>query len=228
MRTSPILVSKKEQRFALIYLVLQLLVLPWLLELLRLLPSPPSSAELNILYFFLNFAAVIIGLRHFLKTTLVQTLEQLPKILLISALGFFAYLLVSVGLSSLILQFYPNFSNPNDSNIASIAEEHLLLMGISAVFFVPVTEECLHRGAIFAPLLDKSRLLAYLVSAGFFAAIHVIGYIGTADPTTLILCFLQYLPAGFCLGAAYEISGSIAAPIMIHTAVNLLGILSRT
>ena len=220
----PILVSKQEQRFALIYLCLQLLVLPRLLELLQLLPiRPRSAATRNSLYFFLNFAAVVVGLRHFLKTTLVQTLEHLPRVLLIALLGFTAYWLISALLSLLILGLYPSFSNPNDLAITAMTKEHLLLMGISTVFFVPVAEECLHRGAIFGPLLSRSRILAYLVSAGIFAAIHIIGYIPTAEPITLLLCFLQYLPAGFCIAWCYAKADNIFTPILIHTAVNAMG-----
>jgi membrane protease YdiL (CAAX protease family) len=54
----------------------------------------------------------------------------------------------------------------------------------------------------------------------------VLGYIGSADLLTLALCFLQYIPAGLCLAWAYDASGSIFAPVLIHTVINALGILS--
>ena len=54
--------------------------------------------------------------------------------------------------------------------------------------------------------------------------IHVMGYIGQFDWLTLVLCFLQYIPAGLWLAWAYEKSDSIFAPMLIHTAINAIGI----
>ena len=63
-----------------------------------------------------------------------------------------------------------------------------------------------------------------MVSVLAFAAIHVVGYIGLFDPVTLILCFVQYLPAGIILAAAYEKTDTIITPILIHIFINLIGI----
>jgi membrane protease YdiL (CAAX protease family) len=54
-----------------------------------------------------------------------------------------------------------------------------------------------------------------------FSLIHITGYIGCYPPKTLVLCFLQYLPAAYCLNFAYRRSGTIAAPILTHMLVNL-------
>ena len=101
-----------------------------------------------------------------------------------------------------------------------------LLMLIGTVILVPPVEECLFRGLIFGLFHRRSRLAAYAVSSLLFCAIHVIGYIGYYEPLHLLLCFVQYLPAGLALGWAYEFSGSIYAPTLIHMAVNAIGILS--
>ena len=53
-----------------------------------------------------------------------------------------------------------------------------------------------------------------------FLEIHII----LADITGLLLCFLQYIPAGIALGWAYVRSGSILTPILIHTLVNAIGV----
>ena len=42
----------------------------------------------------------------------------------------------------------------------------------------------------------------------------------------LFLCLLQYVPAGISLAASYEYSGNIVTPILIHTAVNAVGMLA--
>ena len=90
---------------------------------------------------------------------------------------------------------------------------------------MPVAEECLFRGIVFRGIYDRSHILAWIVSAGLFALVHVIGYFGSAAPLTLLLCFLQYIPAGICLAASYRLSGSILSPILIHAAVNFVGMM---
>jgi len=45
------------------------------------------------------------------------------------------------------------------------------------------------------------------------------------DFGTIILCFLQYLPAGFALAWCYRRSGSIFASILVHMTVNQMGML---
>jgi membrane protease YdiL (CAAX protease family) len=59
-----------------------------------------------------------------------------------------------------------------------------------------------------------------------FALVHILGYIGFYPFEMLLLCFVQYLPAGICLAAAYRLSGSLLSPILIHALVNLLAMLS--
>jgi membrane protease YdiL (CAAX protease family) len=118
----------------------------------------------------------------------------------------------------------PGFSNINDAAIAELARANYTLMLIGVVFFAPLCEEMLYRGLIFRELLPHSKVAAYLVSMAAFAAIHVLGYIGSADVARLVLCFIQYLPAGLCLGWAYERTGTILTPIIIHACVNALGV----
>jgi len=169
-----------------------------------------------------------VGLSSLLKRTLNDALRNLVKTLTVAAIGFLVYLLISNGFTRILMLLRPGFSNINDQAIASMTESHSLLMAIGTVFLVPVTEECLHRGGIFGSLLPKSPITAYLVSATLFALIHVSGYLGIVNLDIVFLCFLQYLPAGFILAAVYALSGNLAAPILIHTAVNLIGILAIT
>jgi len=88
---------------------------------------------------------------------------------------------------------------------------------------ITITEETLYRGLLFQGLQRKNRALAYLVSVSVFAWIHVMGYVGQFDWRTLLLCFVQYLPAGIILALAYEKTDTIITPILIHIAVNQIG-----
>ena len=98
-------------------------------------------------------------------------------------------------------------------------------MTLGTVVFVPLAEECFYRGLIFRGLYDKSPIVAYALSMVIFSLAHVVGYVTMADFGTLVLCFFQYLPAGFALAWCYRRSGCIFAPILVHMAVNQTGML---
>ena len=88
--------------------------------------------------------------------------------------------------------------------------------------FAPIVEEALFRGLFFAPLYRKVPILAYVVSTVLFSAIHVVGAIGTLDALSILLCFIQYLPAGIALGFVYQRTGNIIGPMLLHFMINFL------
>ena len=140
--------------------------------------------------------------------------------------GLFLYFALNSLFTMLIVAFRPDFFNVNDRNIASLAQEHYLLMVLGTVVLVPVTEELLYRGVVFSALQKANPILAYALSILLFSAIHVIGYVGTYHWSALLLCLLQYIPAGFCLAWVYQQSGSIFTPILLHATINAIGIFS--
>ena len=42
--------------------------------------------------------------------------------------------------------------------------------------------------------------------------------------TTLVLCFIQYLPAGLCLAWTYTKADNIIAPVLVHGIINAIAI----
>lgn len=216
-----------ETRCGWIYLFFEVFVLPSLLVMLNgILPVPVRPAILNSIYYLLNFIAILAIFHRFLLKSLASVGKQFWSFLQAAVLGFVAYWLCNTLLSRGILAIFPNFFNVNDAGIAAMAKKDLFLMAIGTVFLVPVVEECLFRGLIFHGLHGKNRFLAYSISALCFSAIHVMSYIGAYDRITLILCFLQYIPAGLWLAWSYAKSGTIFTPILIHAAVNAIGIYS--
>jgi membrane protease YdiL (CAAX protease family) len=155
-----------------------------------------------------------------------HSLSHCGKLLLAAAIGFAVYYGLTRGLDALIRWVEPDFYNVNDAGFAAYSRSHYLLTALGAVVMVPLAEETLYRGLVFGALHQKSRLLAYIISTLLFSFIHVMGYIGPFPAPMLLLCFLQYIPAGVMLAWAYEYSGSILAPVLIHTAVNTIAILS--
>lgn len=185
-----------------------------------------SDAAINFVYYSLNFTFTVWIFRHYLLESLAKAGMHLPRFLLAICLGFLAHWAASQGAGLLLRYFDPVFANVNDRSIAAMIAEQPILMAVGLIAMVPITEECLFRGLIFSQIYPRSRFLAYLLSAAAFCAVHVMGYIGQADPLTLALCALQYIPAGLILAAAYQSCGSIIAPIFIHAAANAAAYLS--
>jgi len=218
--------APNEFVFGLIYFLLQLLVIPGILVAVNMMLSNPlPEATLNVICFAVNFVAVLIIFRKFLLANF-QTAREAPWYMLRCAgVGFLIYMAGNTvfGLVSTVID--PNFSNINDAAIMEMVQHNYGLMTVGTVLLVPAAEECFYRALIFRNLYDKSPVLAYLLSMVFFSLAHVLGYVTMADWTTLVLCFLQYLPAGFALAWSYRRSGTIFAPILIHMTVNQTGML---
>lgn len=214
-----------ETRWGFLWLAASSLLMPVFLTLLNmLLPQPLSAALLNAAYYCINFAVVILIFHRFLRDAAVVALERIPLVLLYAVLGYLGYQLLTTLLTSVILMISPDFENVNDESIFSMLDENTIPLALATVFLVPLAEETLYRGLFFRKLLEKNVFAAYIVSMVAFAAIHVVGYIGVHPPLTLLLCFLQYLPAGYCLCFCYRQTGTIMTPILVHTIVNAVGI----
>ena len=227
MRNLSIATTRRERAFGFAYLPVQILLLPVLLVQGNLIlgnPLPPST--LNFILFALDFLCVTVILRRFLWQSLRKALSAPWQLLRYAGAGLLLYWIGSFVVNYIIITVYPEFSNVNDASISQLTKENYTLMSIGTVLLVPVTEESLYRGLIFGSIYKRNRIVGYAVSALIFAAMHVIGYIGSFEPIHLLLCFLQYIPAGLCLAWAYVMADTIWAPILIHIAINQMGVLT--
>lgn len=217
--------SRGEKIWGWLYLAFQLIFLSGLLHWINgQLATPMSAGTLNFIYYLVNFIAIVCIFHRFLKNSLVAAWRDIWNFIQAVVLGFVAYWACNKLFDIVMSYIYPGFNNVNDSSIASMAQTNYVLMVIGVVALSPVTEEVLYRGLIFRNLFQSSRVAAYLVSMAAFAAIHVIGYIGSESVTTLVLCFIQYLPAGLCLAWTYTKADNICAPIVVHAIINAIGI----
>ena len=228
-RPAIILLEPREKLVGWLYLPFYILLLPLvlgviaglLLTLLGLtLEEEALSIHLNFAYGIVNFCFAGIFFRRYL----VKSARQIPQFpdRFFAALfgGFGMYLLGNLVMGTLTQIISPGMENINDAAIGTMVGSGALEMLIYTVVLVPLAEETLFRGLIFTTLRPHSRFAAYAVTMIVFSAIHVLSYIGTAPMLTIILCFIQYLPASFALAWALEYSGSIWASIGIHTAAN--------
>ena len=214
----PITLTSNEKRTGCAYLAISLFLLPGLISLL-----PLNAAGQNLVYYLLNFTAVVGIFRKFLRMHLLVALDRVFPVIWYGILGYLGYQTLGELLNILIYTLSPGFVNFNDVTVALMIRENPML-ALCVILLVPVAEETLYRGLLFRGLYGKNAVFAYLASMVFFAAIHVAGYIGTLSPLHLLLSFLQYLPAGYCLCFAYRHSGTILCPILIHMAINAMAV----
>lgn len=222
MTHSPSL-TKSETILGFAYLVFQLIFLPGILGALTYF-VPMDLLEVNLVYYAVNLAAVLVIFRRFLLANFDRALTAPGNLLMTALFGMGRYLIMAMLVGTIVVSVDPGFTNFNDEALSEMADSGLPLLALATIVLVPPAEETLFRGLIFRNLFAKSKPAAYLVSTVAFAAVHLVGFLGEYSPTTLLLAFLQYVPAGLCLGWAYERSGSIFAPILIHSLVNAMGI----
>ena len=224
-KTLYISMSRSEKMLGWLYMAFSLLVLPTALNWINTkLADPLDDSTLNFAFYLCNFLFIAGIFRSFLRSSLVAAWRDLWNFIQAVVLGYVAYWASTQAMTFVISYLLPDFSNINDASIAAMAEANYTLMLIGVVFLVPLAEEMLYRGLIFRGLWQDSKVAAYLLSMVAFAAVHVLGYMNSADITTLIVCFLQYLPAGLCLAWTYTKADNIFAPMVVHAIVNAIAI----
>lgn len=203
----------------------QFFLLPSLLPAVNtLLSRPLSQAELNFTFFLMNFLAVLLIFHSFLARSARAAVAHPAYFCQAVILGLVAYFALSKCIGWCIHQLDPGFRNTNDAFISGLHLSSRYLTALGTIVLVPPAEECFYRGLFFQAFAQKALWLGYAVSTTVFALIHILGFIGSASPLTLVLSFLQYLPAGLCLAWSYAKSDTIFAPILIHALVNAWGI----
>lgn len=227
MRKLPVTLNRGEIWLGWIYWAVQLLVLPTVIDaVLPLLGLDLSVIQFNFIFFALNFLFLTVIFHRFLGEHTKLALKQPFRVLRYAFGGYVFFWISTTVIGIVTAHFVPSFSNVNDAAIMQMAASDYTLTAIGTVLLAPVAEELMYRGLLFGSLHHRSPAGAFILSTIVFAAIHVVGYIGLYRPLILVLCFLQYIPAGLCLGWAYTRSGNIWAPILAHIAINQTSILT--
>lgn len=216
--------KKSEIVWGTAYAIFQFFLLGMIALILNLFLQLPEW-QLQVGIFLLNFLVTLIIFRKFLLGSCKTALQKPLRILGFTLLGFVHYYIGAILVGAVIMSVRPDYFNLNDAAISQMAQESGIWMAVGAVLFVPVAEECIFRGLCFRAIYDRCPALAWIISVGLFSVVHIIGYIGLYDPVKLLLAFLQYLPAGISLAFAYKESDTIVTPILIHTSINLIGML---
>lgn len=206
-----------------IYALLELLILPQLAVMVNDWLQLPAWL-INCIVYILNFVCLCAIFHRFLLSSLRKFAENPGLTLRSAGSGFVLYYALTLLISYCSMSLFPDYVNLNDASVSSMVQEGGALMVIATVFLVPVAEELLFRGLLFRGIYDRSPVGAWIISVVSFCVVHIVGYIGIYEPMALLLAFIQYLPAGICLALAYQKSDTIIAPILIHIAINQIGI----
>lgn len=212
-------ISNKELFWGGLYALISAFVLPTLLEHFSL-----AASDINSILFVSNFLFMSLALWGFLRRNMRYAAKKWAQTLLWLVLGLALYFLSTGVLQYLVTQLFPSFLNLNDGQVNAQLDAAPILATLSVALFAPVAEELLYRGLLFRGLYSHSRVAAWCVSAGLFSASHVLGYLGLYGPENALIAFVLYLPAGICLNLAYRKSGSIITPILMHIAINIIGL----
>ena len=217
--------SSSETLSGIVYLALHLFVMPAALYWINgRLNNPMNDAEVNFLFYLINFMVMLLIFQNFLSSSLRQAVQHPIVVCEAVILGLVAYYACMFCTTHVIDLLAPGYANYNDEAIFEMSRGNFFLLLISTVVLVPPFEECMYRGVVFRNLYCKSKWLAYIVSILLFAAIHILGYIGQYSPLELVLAVLQYLPAGLCLAWSYAKADTILAPMLMHAAINYITI----
>ncbi len=214
--------TKREMTFGWGWLAVQMLVLP---SLVSSIAAPWGSAAVNFSYHLVSLLAVTVIFHRYLKQELRQFTAGFKKVLPVIAVSLTVYYVAGEVLLCLITAIDPGFRNVNDDSIAVLRQGNLALTAVMTVALAPVSEECLFRGLIFGCARKHNRWAAYAISAAAFGTLHVMGYVGSFGAVQLLLCFVQYLPAGLVLAAAMEKTNSIVTAMCIHATINAVSMI---
>lgn len=188
--------------------------------------TPQGAYTFQFVDELLNFVTVLAIFYRFLYRSRCNLFHLVTTALL----GYLAL----VGITyfwNLLLSFLPiEANNLNQAAVEASLDYEPISMAFYTIIMAPVIEELLVRAAIFGPLCKISPILAYAASMTVFSFLHIMGSIGYQPAAELLRSFLEYLPAGFMFGWAYQRTGSIYGPIALHAfsnAISIFAILSR-
>ena len=231
MRPAFILLNRGEKIAGWIYFPFYVLIISLVLAVIFMLmgrdvQAPGNLLYLNLIYGVINFCVLTVCFHKYLGKSLRQVRQFPGRFFAAVGIGFAIYYFGTVLMTILVQLVEPGLENINDNALGGLAEHGMILMIIYTVLLVPTVEELMFRGLIFSSIRPRSRFWAYAVSMVAFSLMHVLAYVGSYPLRTLLLCFLQYLPASFGLAWALEYSGSIWASIGVHTIANLVAMLA--
>ena len=215
--------TREETVSGWIWLAVQFLLLG---SAVTALAAPLGLMKINFLYHLISACATALIFRRFLSGSIRTFRQETRRVLLTAAACLGVYYLLSTALGAVIFAVDASFSNVNDNTVTGFLRSDPVLTSAATIVLAPISEELLFRGLVFYRARRLGKWAAYVISVAAFAAIHIMGYVGSFSAPRLLLCFLQYIPAGIVLAAGMDATGSIITPMLIHACINAVAVLT--
>lgn len=199
------------------YLVLLSVLLQYLFAWLKL---PLDTMTLNMVYFAVNLAAVLIIFHGFLRQPFFG--GSFWDFVQACILGFVFYQVGTWAVQFAVTKLGGTITLYNNDAVTELVVQNRYVMLAVSVILAPITEETLIRGLVFGSIRTASRVLAYVVAVFVFVMMHNWQYFGLYPLNSLLLSCLAYVPASAALCWTYEKAGSIWASITVHAIINAI------
>ena len=199
------------------YLMLLSVILQYVFTWLKL---PLDAITLNIAYFVINLAAVLVIFRHFLRQPFFG--QSFWEFLQACILGFVFYQAGTWAVQFAVTKLGGTIELYNNDAVTGLALQNRYVMLAVSVVLAPIIEETLIRGLVFGSIRMASRPLAYITAIFVFTMMHNWQYFGLHPLGAVLLSCLAYVPASAALCWTYEKAGTIWASITIHAIINAI------
>jgi len=213
--------KKSERVLGCVYIPIHAALLPLLLGIIFFVFEIELSSPYQMLiYFTVSFVLVLLIMLKFLRASFSDMLDDFWLTVQSLILGFVLYR-VLIWVAVILMTQVMTQDNPNSEAIATDLATDLRAMIIVTAVLAPIIEEALFRGAIFGTIRQKSRVAAYIVSVLLFSAFHLWDNLVFSFQWETLILIVQYVPPSIALAWCYERSGTIWAPILLHSMINL-------
>ena len=133
--------------------------------------------------------------------------------------------LSSIALSVLIAWLSGQATSGNQTSLNELLGQFPVFTLLLTVLFAPIVEELVFRGVFYRYFRSKGMLwLPMVLSATAFSLIHL-GVALSAGHLSELWFFPLYAALGVFLSYAYEKTGNVYGPILLHFSYNALGML---
>ena len=192
----------------------------WVLPVaLRLFGADSDTA--NYVFFTIGILWTCVLFLSFLRSSFPLLLAKPPRLMraLAAGAGIHYGAALAVSLALVLSGIHPQ--SANNETIRALIRSQPALMFLFSVVAVPITEECLFRGALFGTLRKKNRAAAYLVTMTAFALVHAAPGLVAGRWEDAYTALLYFAPsAALCF--VYEYVGTIWASVLLHMLINLV------
>ena len=213
--------KKAEQVLGIIYIPIHAAAMPLLVALIGALAGAELSGPYQmLLYYTISFVLVFIMMFSFLRESFSDFIGDFRRSVRAVIFGYVIYRTL-LWVAALLMDPFVTGNDPNsEAIIADIAANFKIMLVVTSVL-APIVEETIFRGALFGAIRQKNRALAYIVSVLAFSLFHLWDALLFEFSWNTLLHIVYYIPPSIALAWCYDSSGTIWAPVLLHSLMNV-------